>query len=763
MSSNISGVSKEPFSPEPISTTSKEMEKSSTKQMVSGAFTFSTDTIAPTPPQFSTTTFYDESPGHPTPPNPDLDGQLGSQPYGMAERNFIMKFFSKQALDLIAKQSLTPAEAQTIYDALISGKPIVNPKLAPIVKEIEKQATEATRKQNGLPESWTLRSTLPKDWTPIITGAIDPTMINKMQGELILENVGKILLNLEKAGQNLRGRLSPNDPDLLTMGQFTETIAKGLRKLQEVLRETQLKDAEKSQEAVKSKRDAIKAREGDLQRSIEKREEIAQKQKDAQKFSDTMKVVGPIISVVATVVGAALAIFTFGLSTALIVAGIAIGAAMAAYSVVDSYTGCTQKFVQFVNETIEKHFPNDPVAQKIVKAIAVAVVVAILITMIVLSGRLEAATLVVQIIKESIALLAVQVIIIVVMASNAIPELFGAILKASGMNEQDSKIAEIILMIITMIAVLIATATGKGGAAPKGIGEGIKDMANGIKDMALKTVDLMKNLFDSIKKGFTEASSNAIKALQSNIKQMMTALNKLGDMIKDPQFKADILARIARVKEAGAELLELLKHPARLKEVALNQLKAVSEKFSQAVDDLLKALATARVQARETASEGFKHALNRVSELTDKALKDLATIPGEVGKKFKEVGKGFVEIWKGIKGIKEGIHMTEAQKMAGLRSTKAVLELSKHTTEIMDGVNRGIMGIQVHDLLLEVGKIKESEELLQAVIQMTNKLLENIESGIDMRSEFITSLQQAYNHFLDAIRRDTSTITQSRA
>ena len=70
-----------------------------------------------------------------------------------------------------------------------------------------------------------------------------------------------------------------------------------------------------------------------------------------------MKILGPTISAVATIVGAILAILTFGAATALVVAGIAVGAIMTAYSIVDSATGATGKLVQLVNESIKSLVP----------------------------------------------------------------------------------------------------------------------------------------------------------------------------------------------------------------------------------------------------------------------------------------------------------------------------------------------------------------------------------------------------------------------
>ena len=50
---------------------------------------------------------------------------------------------------------------------------------------------------------------------------------------------------------------------------------------------------------------------------------------------------------------------------------------------------------------------------------------------------------------------------------------------------------------------------------------------------------------------------------------------------------------------------------------------------------------------------------------------------------------------------------------------------------IVSGVTQGAMGLKVAGLLKEVGKIKESEELLQAIIQFLEKVLTNMNAGMD--------------------------------
>lgn len=712
---------------------------------------------------------------------PDPDGQTGPQPYSIAEQRLVKKDFAKHIRELIAKAGLDPDKSKELYQALMSGKTPSDPSLAALAKNIGDQAAQLTRKESHLPDSWTPQSTSTQDWIPIplvpydaqkqaeinaqydqnvqaafntfiaqasppltadqitllktaistgkvssqivdafnaITksaatatqktyglsetwyketpslddwkpinlGVVTPEAVNKERGQLLLSNVETILNNLDKIGDKIRADLPPNDPNNVTMSDFKAVITTAILALKDELRRIQLADAEKSKSTEQLKMDAVDARQKRLEESIEKQKEAERKQKKAEKVSLVMKIVGPIVAAVATIVGAALAIFTFGASTALIVAGIAVGAAMTAYAIVDSATGCTQKIVQAVNKWMAESFPDNPTMQKLMKALLTTAVVAVLVAVIVASVFTggSGASFAVQVIKEVAKQMAIQALIMTIMASNSIPEVFGVILKAAGVNEKDSQIAEIIMMIVTMITVMLAMAAGGK------IGETIKDAASGIQQLPGKLLSTLKNIGGTIKQAMT--------AEEASLEQGLTvAINKLKELIKE--YLEMLAALPGNIGQAARQTKD------GFLEIGLS--------FRRVVKYLTEKPPTQR--AREKL-EDFNKRLDEFNKAKREAMNE------------------------------------------GMRGTQKVLQLTNHGINVADGFTRGVMGMQVSKLLKEVGSYKEAEEVLQAIIQLLDKLLQSIQSGIDARAQDMITLQQAYTHFLNSIQQASSKI-----
>ena len=132
--------------------------------------------------QFPQTLTYDTSAQDPKIPPPNLDSQtepLPSYVESAAIKQIIGNFFLKEALGLIKEEELSESEKEELYDALHSffnssrkggpagrRKEMANPKLAAIMQQIIQEASKKTQKEGRLPESWTIESSSPKDWTP---------------------------------------------------------------------------------------------------------------------------------------------------------------------------------------------------------------------------------------------------------------------------------------------------------------------------------------------------------------------------------------------------------------------------------------------------------------------------------------------------------------------------------------------------------------------------------------------------------------------
>lgn len=600
------------------------------------------------------------------------------QPYNDAKQAEINNYYDKAVTDAFnqyvaqAKPPLAQNQIDTLKKALSDGKAPLE--LEDAFKAITKTAASATQQTYGLSETWYKGTISMDDWKPINIGPLAPAAVNRTQVEDIISNLNDYLTGLEEAAKKISEGLEPNSTEQVAMDEFRRVISAAIQELKAVLREIQLADAEVSKDKMQSKLDAVMARLNELTKDIQDRIEAEKKQAKAQKVSTVMKIVGPIVAALATIVGAALAIFTFGASLAIVVAGIAIGTAMTAYAIADSVTGCTAKLMTIVNEALEKAYPDNPAIQKAIKFAVVLAIVLVMVAIIIVSGGGAAGSIAsstaVQIAKEVAKQLAIQILIMAVMASNALPELFGAVLKACGVSEKDSQIAEIIMMVITLILLMVAVlAGGKAGAGG----------AAKVTDEAAATV----------KDGVTQGVKQGAETTSMTVKeQLKAAMQKVSDMI--------------------AELGNKLKN-------APNVPKATQEFFK----DFL---------------EGFKN----------------------IGKGFRNLPKAIEEASQIRKGA---MALTEAENLRGtLASSQKVLQLTSAGINVADGINRGVVGMQVAKLLESAGDHQEAAELIKAIIDMLEKMLATIQTGMDSRANWMVDLGNMYNEFINGLERNTSQV-----
>ena len=696
-----------------------------------------------------------------------------------------------------ATPPLTKHQIELLTAALSGGK--VRSEIAATLTIISKAAADQTQKAFGLSNTWFRGTEIVEDWKPVNLGPLNLTAVNEARGQLILDNVEKVMNDFDKAGAKILEGLDINDPNRVTMDAFRKAISKAIRELKDVLRNIQLHEGDKTHEAAQAKLEAVQARTKKLQSDIKKREEIEEKRRKGEKISKIMKIAGPTVAVLSIVVGAALLLVTGGASAGLIIAGIAVGSAMAAYSVVDSLTGSTQKLITAFNELMEKAFPDNPMAQKILKAVIISAVVVVIVTLVVATGGGAAASVAAQVIRESLKQLAIQAVIMAVMASNTIPELLREILLSAGVDEKTSQICEIIIMVITMLLVMIATSAGKGGAnAPKGAAEGVNSAGRSVKQFADNSVKLLKDLITNLKKGIVEGT--IIESLRTLLRQLQTSLNStIGAIATDlaqlpEKIKLAVENSIRKLNDVIKAILDLLKdiqkNPSQISEGIIDSLKTAETSLKNAIKQFRDAMNQAAIDAAKyiddaklgtKVTEEINRAKTKVTEMTQNLANNLASVPGHIGQAATDILKGIREIGRGYGSLGEllyniakignrarlGEDFTELLPVArenlirGGLSVQRTLTITPAAIGIVDGINRGILGLQVVKLLKEVGEIKEAIELLQALIQMLEKLLAGIQSGMDARGELILSLQRFYNEFYSGLGRNTSKIFQT--
>jgi hypothetical protein len=685
---------------------------------------------------------------------------------------------------------LSPEKISKLNEAISGGK--VDPSIAKAFNTISKTATEETQQAFGLSEAWFKGTTDIENWKPINASIVTPAAVNEARAELILSNVVEMLGNFEKAAGKTQESFEINDPNHITMDEFKRLITRAIRDLKAQLREIQLADAELSKIQTDYKLDAAKIRQARKQEQIEKKREMEEKKKKAEKMSDAMKIAGPIVAGVSVLVGVLLIPFTAGASTVLLVAGVAIGMAMMAYTIVDSVTGCTQKGIELFNEWLKEILPDNPLAQKLVKWAIVTVVVAVLIILIVASGGSAAANIASsvanQIIREAIKQFLVQATIMLVMASNAVPELVLELAKMiPGISEKDLEIIQYVLMAVMMISVMFFAAAAGGPKGLGGVSEGFQSAGRSVQQAASRAIKHVQDLIKKVQESAAEVTlQSIINMLKKAITDLIRSLQNLGNnLVALPgKISKTIEDNIERLQTAAKEILKLLKDPNKLKEATLDP--ALS-RFQSAYDDLLKNISDTLTAAKGTsptlqdaALRELKAALKRIEELILAGLKKLAEegVEGvkDIGRGFKNLGEGFgklKDLWLESKALREmarkgvpieKIEQMKSQQMRDLQelliSSQKVLQLGANSVDITNGVYQFVIGLQLVKLLNEIGDLKAAEEMLQGLINLLEKMLKSIQTGMDTRSEFIVSQQNALNSFYNAMSQMTTKIFQ---
>ena len=377
---------------------------------------------------------------------------------------------------------------------------------------------------------------------------------------------------------------------------------------------------------------------------------------------------------------------------ALLVALIVIQIVLLTYTIIDSATGATrQKIMDAFNAWLDKCFPGNDAAKAGIKALFGAILIVVLIIAIVFTGGGAAASIAsatatqtaVAVVKEIVKQLSYQLILMVIMTSNAIPELFGAMLKACGV--QDTKIGEMIMMIITMIIAIAATAKG-GGAG--GLGKGVAGAAETGADAAAK------------------AAADAAKQATKNFQEIMAAaIQKLKDL---PKNLAD------GIKKGLTEAIE--------------GLKSIKDGFAD-----------------------LKKVLGGLSQMSDakKVIKDAASDVATIAQKTEELAQ-----------LKEAV--TVAGRNVAESTTKS-LKISAAVIETGQGIANGVIGIQIYKLKVQVGDLQEADALLQSIIDLLQKLLDNMDLGIQSSADLLTSANNFLSKFTAGWEESDKKIFGSRS
>jgi hypothetical protein len=148
---------------------------------------------------------YQQDSGNPGLPNPNEGRIPDILPYGAPEQKLVKDYYFDQVgivlVDLMDNHGLSEADVDTIFEALVKGEPLSDPRLQQIAESVTSKATAKTITECNLPNSWTLQSTDAADWTPFklepysaekqkeINANYDASLNNKIDAYILKNNL----------------------------------------------------------------------------------------------------------------------------------------------------------------------------------------------------------------------------------------------------------------------------------------------------------------------------------------------------------------------------------------------------------------------------------------------------------------------------------------------------------------------------------------------------------------------------------------------
>ncbi|MDP1880166.1 MAG: hypothetical protein Q8K60_04430 [Parachlamydiaceae bacterium] len=299
------------------------------------------------------------------------------------------------------------------------------------------------------------------------TKQIDQAVLNKQIKTKLLENIVSILEDhYEVAKQNTKVGEKNEDPESEGSLNYLDAVFAALKSTKEQLRVSQIEDAETAKKTSDYKIVEIEKRSVLADEQLEKMDKMKKWQDIIGFVGDVMKWLGPVLA------GACLVatFLTAGLAAPLLVAS----SLLLAYSVVDSMFGVTAKVMEEVNKALESAMPNSSLGQALTKILIVAVAVTVIVAAVALGNAASAANVGSQMVKKAAEFMltamkpiAMQAVVMVITASNAIPEAAGE-LAGLFAGEEGAQVIETIVMILQLIAVTMAMLLiGKGSSKPE--------------------------------------------------------------------------------------------------------------------------------------------------------------------------------------------------------------------------------------------------------------------------------------------------------
>jgi hypothetical protein len=551
-------------------------------------------------------------------------------PYQESEKKAILQFYHDTAINNLTSYAaetsprLTEENIRHLTDLLENGGKVPS-HLKAAYTSIVNSAKATTQTKFGLPISWTKTASLNDEWVPVQSSIVNPISTQEAQESGLVQNISIVINDLEKATIGLK--------------DYIGIIADTIREMKQLLQEMQLKDSKITKKVSAAKFEEIKAREERAELQAEENKKAEKKQNKMKKFSKVMKYLGPALSIASTIIGVLVLVVFSPVAPVLLIAAIAVGGLLAAYSIADSAIGLTPKLMKAFNEMLPNASDKQRLLAKILIVTTVILVSAVLggaaafaVAASTVGGMANmAAQLALQVIKQ----VSIQAITMAVTTSGVLTELIEKGLSASGITDEKTLlILKSILTIVVMVAVSVIASSAKG------IVQGVRTL---VTTEFSVTVAAIAAAIAKIPQNVATSVSTAIKELQTNFETFANEIMQILNKIANLSLRESAMEVVAGVKELFKEIFS----PNVL--FGISKALDMSAVGVQVIDSVYRAtilIQIAKIMEKQGDIKAFEEMLMVLIEMLEKLLTSIQTGYGEGQNMIELLSKLFTNMFK---------------------------------------------------------------------------------------------------------------------
>ncbi|MCE2983980.1 MAG: type III secretion system translocon subunit SctE, partial [Parachlamydia sp.] len=737
--------------------------------------------------QFSTPKTYEKDAQHPGLPPPS-DEVPAISPYGTAQQKIVKEFFSTQVAAFIQEHTeLPPEDAKAIFESILTGTPLANPKLAKLAGQISEAATQKTIENSSLPASWTLQSTSPRDWTPVpmqpygeekqqeINQSYDDALMGKIEQHIQNNNLDpEQAAQLRTAAQT--GKVTPSIADAYialndeTRAEIQASFGLSVTWFRGTVTPSSWTPVNLS--AVNPTA-VSKAR---VETLLANMEQIA---------TDVQAAAEQLVASLPADGGANIAQSKVALSDFLKIIGDAIRdlkSTLRELQLVDaesSKKNTKTKFSQLEDKRLRMEEESKKLEKQLEKqlqmksmGLSMQVVGPLISAFMTIMGTLLAILSLGTATAASVAMIAAGAMIGTMMTAYSIADSVHG-LTQKGMEAMTKAIAEampnapdwvkslvkalIIAAVVAILAVAMVASGGSAGSIAASVGTQVA------KENVVATVKMA--VFESIKQLSMQAiilmimSSNVVPELTGNVLKELGVDKDTVTAMQMVMMAATMMVCVfAMSKVANSGLFAPAKGAEDAAETGATAAKtstSTADKFKDAFADFttkagrMKAEMGEQAEAIKQSCVDLRDYVMGLPNLAQAAKQACIDVIDSISQ-FPEKMAGFAdEIAKMPESMLQSLNkfknMTPDEKMETmLPDLMMVTNIVPLVPSIVGGAVQGTMSLRVSELIKDQGDLKSAIELLEGLIKALEGLLRNLQTGMSTRDDFVLQLQQFF-------------------